>query len=118
MCFNHITQIKAALGVSGVVSKESVLLVRGNKDTQGGQIDLLIDRADNVLNLCEMKFYKKKYALTQDDRFDFEDRIDLLSRMTKSKKNIHFTLVTTVGLMFNEHSGVVQKVVTLEELFR
>lgn len=118
VCFNHIPQIKAALGVSGVVSKESVLLVRGNKDTQGGQIDLLIDRADNVLNLCEMKFYKKKYALTQDDRFDFEDRIDLLSRMTKSKKNIHFTLVTTVGLMFNEHSGVVQKVVTLEELFR
>ena len=118
VCFNHIAQIKAALGVSGVVSKESTLLVRGTKDTQGGQIDLLIDRADNVLNLCEMKFYKKAYALTQEDRFEFEDRIDLLARITKSRKNIHFTLVTTIGLAFNEHSGVVQKVVTLEDLFK
>lgn len=79
---------------------------------------MLIDRADNVLNLCEMKFYKKAYALTQEDRFDFEDRIDLLARITKSRKNIHFTLVTTIGLAFNEHSGVVQKVVTLEDLFK
>lgn len=45
-----------------VVSKESALLMRGDKDGRGGQIDLLIDRADNVLNLCEMKFYKKPYV--------------------------------------------------------
>ena len=118
VCFNHIPQIKAALGVSGVVSKESALLVRGDKDSQGGQIDLLIDRADNVLNLCEMKFYKKPYSVSQQDLFDFEDRIELLATITKSKKNIHFTLVTTFGLKHNEHSGVVQKVVTLEDLFR
>ena len=118
VCFNHIAQIKAALGVSGVVSKESALLVRGDKDTQGGQIDLLIDRADNVLNLCEMKFYKNKYSVSQKDRFDFENRIDLLSKITKSKKNIHFTLVTTFGMTFNEHSSVVQKVITLADLFK
>ena len=118
VCFNHLSQIKAALGVSGVVSKESALLVRGDKDSQGGQIDLLIDRADNVLNLCEMKFYKKPYSVSQQDRFEFEDRIDLLAQITKSKKNIHFTLVTTFGLKHGEHSGVVQKVVTLENLFR
>ena len=118
VCFNHLSQIKAALGVSGVVSKESALLVRGDKDSQGGQIDLLIDRADNVLNLCEMKFYKKPYSVSQQDRFEFEDRIDLLAKITKSKKNIHFTLVTTFGLKHSEHYGVVQKVVTLEDLFR
>ena len=118
VCFNHIAQIKRALGVSGVASRESALLVKGTKDLQGGQIDLLIDRADNVLNLCEMKFYKKEFSVTQSDRFDFEERIELLNRLTKSKKNIHFTLVTTVGLAYNEHSGVVQKVVTLEDLFK
>ncbi|MBQ6771796.1 MAG: AAA family ATPase [Bacteroidales bacterium] len=118
VCFNHIAQIKAALGVSGVVSRESALLVHGDNDNPGGQIDLLIDRADNVLNLCEMKFYKKPFVLSQQDRFDFEDRVDLLGRITKPKKNIHFTLVTTFGLKHSEHSGVVQKVVTLEDLFR
>ena len=118
VCFNHIDQIKMALGVSGVVSKESALLVKGSKEQQGGQMDLLIDRADNVLNLCEMKFYKKEFTVTQSDRFAFEDRIELLNRLTHSKKNIHFTLVTTIGLVYNEHFGVVQKVVTLQDLFR
>ena len=118
VCFNHIDQIKMALGVSGVVSKESALLVKGSKEQQGGQMDLLINRADNVLNLCEMKFYKKEFTVTQSDRFAFEDRIELLNRLTHSKKNIHFTLVTTIGLAYNEHFGVVQKVVTLQDLFR
>ena len=81
-------------------------------------MDLLIDRSDNVLNLCEMKFYKKEFTVTQSDRFAFEDRIELLNRLTHSKKNIHFTLVTTFGLAYNEHFGVVQKVVTLQDLFR
>ena len=116
VCMWHERQIKSALGIAGVST--TVCAWRSSKRNGGAQIDLLIDRADNVLNLCEMKFYKKAYALTQEDRFDFEDRIDLLARITKSRKNIHFTLVTTIGLAFNEHSGVVQKVVTLEDLFK
>lgn len=118
VCFNHISQIKSALGISGVVSRESALLVKGDENTQGAQIDLIIDRDDNVLNLCEMKFYKKDFTITQSDYSNFENKIDVLSRITQSKKNIHFTLVTTKGVAYNEYSGIVQKIVTLDDLFK
>ena len=118
VCMNHIKQIKTALGVSGVVSKESVLLIQGDKTMRGAQIDLIIDRNDNVLNLCEMKFYKKEYALTQSDYFDFEEKIEFLAKHTSPNKNIHFTMVTTQALVHNEYFGIVQKIVTLNDLFK
>ena len=85
---------------------------------RGAQIDLIIDRNDNVLNLCEMKFYKKEYALTQSDYFDFEEKIEFLAKHTNPNKNIHFTMVTTQALVHNEYSGIVQKIVTLNDLFK
>ena len=118
VCFNHIKQIKAALGVSGVLSRESALIVSGDEKTRGAQIDMVIDRDDNVLNLCEMKFCKDDYTITQSDWFNFQNKIETLGRITKWKKNIHFTLVTTQGLARNEHFGIVQKMVTLNDLFK
>ena len=118
VCFNHIPQIKAALGVSGVVTQTSTLLSKGDQKHSGAQIDLLINRADNVINLCEIKFYNRPYTISRQERMSFEYKIDLLNELTKNKKNIHFTLIASEGLTANENSSVVQKVITLHDLFR
>lgn len=86
--------------------------------SRGAQIDMLIDRADKVINVCEMRFWSQPYAMTAKDEADIERRVEALTRETGTDKNVIVTLVTTKGLERNEHAECVQRVVTLGELFR
>ena len=64
MCFQHVPQIKKALGISGVVTNVYAWRIGPTADGEAGaQIDMLIDRADNMVNLCEMKFSKNEYTV-------------------------------------------------------
>ena len=117
VCFEHVGQIKRALGVENVASKESAWIVRGDNDHGGTQIDMLIVRDDRVVNLCEMKFLSKEYEPTADDEMKLRARIATLQEQLSFKQVVHLTLVTTVNLKHNAHSGVIQQVVTLGALF-
>lgn len=127
LCLNHEEQIRAALGVSGVSAEvfswfskavETVDPKTGKKvKSRGAQIDMLIDRADKVINVCEMKFWSTLYSMSAKDEADIERRVSALRHETGTDKNVIVTLVTTKGLVRNEHSEGVQKVVVLEELF-
>lgn len=117
VCFNHVDQIKMALNVGGVASKESAWIVRGNGDQSGAQMDMLIDRADRVVNLCEMKFLSKEFEPTVEDEMKFRSRIATLQEHLSFKQTVHMTLVTTVGLKANAHSSVIQQTVTINQLF-
>ena len=65
VCLQHVRQIKTALQIAGVASSESALVVKGQGENDGMQIDLLIDRADDVVNACEMKFNKTAISITK-----------------------------------------------------
>ncbi len=117
VCFNHVSQIKRALGVENVVSSESAWIVRGDEDHKGAQIDMLIVRDDRVVNLCEMKFLSKEYDPKADDETKLRARIATLQEHLSPKQTIHLTLVTTVGLKHNAHSGIFQQTVTIGSLF-
>lgn len=115
LCLNHSEQIKAALGISGVTA--NVCSWFGKGANRSAQIDLLIDRADNTVNICEMKFYNNPYALSARDEDDFERKIATFLESTSTDKNVIFTMITVKGIVQNEHSGCVQKEVRLEEMF-
>lgn len=117
VCFTHIPCIKKALGVEGVASTESSWIVKGDEDKTGAQIDMLIIRDDRVVNLCEMKFLSKEYEPKSDDELLLRGRIVTLQERLSFKQTIHLTLVTTIGLRQNAHSGIFQKVVTMGDLF-
>ncbi len=116
VCFNHVDQIKAALGVAGVASTSSAWSKRPD-DRAGAQIDLLISRADNVINMCEIKFYGGDYVVGKDYYRVILGRQELLAGMVSPKISVHSTLVTTFGLADNEYSGAFPNVVTLDDLF-
>lgn len=118
VCLQHITQIKAALGVQGVASQESSWVVSGDEGEEGTQIDLLINRADRIINLCEMKFYNDEYKVDKSYFMKMNRRVNLLTEHIPRKTVIHTTLITTFGLTYNEYSGVFQKVVTIEDFFK
>lgn len=117
VCFGHIHQIKRALGVENVVSSESAWVVRGDEEHTGAQIDMLIVRNDRVVNLCEMKFLSKEYEPQADDELKLRARIATLQEHLSFKQAVHLTLVTSVGLKRNAHSGIFQQVVTMDSLF-
>ncbi|MCR4590152.1 MAG: AAA family ATPase [Lachnospiraceae bacterium] len=115
VCFIHIPQIKAALGISGVESSEYSW--KSKKKKGGAQIDLLIDRRDDVINLCEMKCTDKAYEVTADYRENLINKVASFTEEVNSKKSVHITLITSNGYKHNEYSDVVQNEVGPESLF-
>ena len=116
LCFVHIAQIKKALGINGVSTTESAWSKRPD-DTEGTQIDLIIERKDNVVNMCECKFYGDEFLVDGDYYRKLMRRQDLFSKQLPRKMAIHNTLITTYGLAYNEYSGVFSNVITLDDLF-
>ena len=116
VCFNHVDQIKAALGVSGVVTTTSAWSKRAD-DEGGTQIDLLLTRADNVVNMCEMKYYGGDFAVDGSYYKTLLRRQEMLAAAIPPKAVVHSTLVTTFGLTRNEYSGAFTNVVTMDDLF-
>lgn len=111
LCLHHIRQIKRKLGISGVQS--DVCAWKGD----GGQIDLVIDRRDQTINLCEMKFSKNEFEITKQYDEHLRERAEGFRSATKTRKALHQTFVTTYGVKRNMYSGNVQSEIVLDDLF-
>lgn len=118
LCWQHVGQIKQALGIAGVGSTISAWGIKGTDETEGAQIDLIIARNDNVVNLCEMKFVGGSYIIDKEEEVKLRNRIEALKSSLSSKQTVHLTMVTTYGISYGKHSGVVQKQITLDDLFQ
>ena len=117
VCFSHQEQIKRALGIQGVHTEIYPWRFISEGETPGAQIDMLIDRADRVVNVCEMKFVQGEFSIDKDYDEKLRNKIVAVTEHTGSRKNPQMTLVTTYGLKKGIYSGRIQKVVTLDDLF-
>ena len=118
VCFVHQQQVKRALGIDGVQAEIYPWHALGDASNSGAQIDMLIDRADRVINLCEMKFTQSDFTISKDYDERLRKKLSVLLEMTEGKRNVQVTLVTTFGLKSNMYSNRVQRVVTLKDLFQ
>jgi predicted AAA+ superfamily ATPase len=117
VCWQHCLQIKKALEIGGVKTKLSAWSVKGDDDGAGAQIDMLIERADHVVNLCEMKFVGGEYLIAKDEELKLRHRIEALQETLPPAQVIHLTFITTYGVAYGKHSGIVQRSVTIDDLF-
>lgn len=119
VCMDHIGQIKKKLGISGVLTDINSLYCKADPDKGifGSQIDLLIARKDQVINLCEMKYSSTEYIVSKSDSQSFSRKIHDLVQITGTKYAIFPTLITTFGMVENSWSGEIQSVVTMDDLF-
>lgn len=118
LCWNHIKQIKYALGIPAVHTEEFSWRAEGLEDNRGAQIDLMIRRADRIFNLCEIKFSIAPYSFTKDEDENLRNKISVFKRITNCNEPIMPVLITTFGLSANKHCGLIQKTITLDDLFR
>ncbi len=125
VCLWHVPQIKQALGIAGVTSRVYSWTYRPknqqnetDEKEEGAQIDLLIDRNDKVINLCEMKYAESDFLMSATEEKRIRHRRSKFVEVTNTRKAVHITLVTTYGLKRTSHAGIVQQVVTLDDLFK
>ena len=115
ICFNHIAEIKEALGIRGISTNVFPYIVNG--DSESAQIDIIIERADNFVNLCEAKFYGDDFIQTKKENDALRKKTNAIVPLIPKKASIHPILITTFGLTYNEYSGDYEQVVTLDDLF-
>ena len=127
LCLNHHKQIEQALGIAVISTKvyswtapqtAERLRVGASAGIEQAQIDLIIKRADKVINVCEMKFYDGDYVMKKKDHDDIERRVRAFRATNEIRQAIHPVLVTTYGLANNQYSHIFQNVVTLKDLFK
>ncbi|MGM9846469.1 MAG: ATP-binding protein [Muribaculaceae bacterium] len=111
----HTKQIKKALGISGV--RTYSYSWRSKKSEKGAQIDMLIDRNDDTINICEIKFSQTSYEITAEYSQSLLEKISVFQKETGTNKSIILTLITTFGIKQNKHSDVAQSIVVLDDLF-
>ncbi|MEL6866288.1 MAG: ATP-binding protein [Bacteroidota bacterium] len=118
ICWKHTEQIKKALGIRGVYSITSSFYKVGRGDEPGAQIDLLIDRNDQIINLIEAKFYNTAFTLNKDYANRLREKLRIFQETTKTKKQLFLTLITTFGLKANKHSlDLIQSDLEMDILF-
>lgn len=118
VCLAHIRQIKNKLGISGILSGVASWKSKKTEDgNKGAQIDLLIDRNDNVINICEMKYSKDEFVIDKKYDEELRNKAGVFRRETGTNKAVHITMVTTFGVKRNMYSGNIQSQVTSEDLF-
>ena len=116
ICMKHVEQVKKALGISGIHSEDASWFSKGK--ASGAQVDLLIDRDDNVITLCEMKFHGGPFSIDKKYARDLAGKIEVFRRKTATSKNIMLTFITTYGLLGNAYSTqMVQSEMTMDALF-
>lgn len=115
VCILHINQIKKALGISGIASDVCSWSTRGGN--KGAQIDLIINRTDNVIDLCEMKYSDSLYELTKNYIEWLKERRDLFKKETRTTKTLHLTMITSQGLANGKYTSQIQSLVTMDDLF-
>lgn len=117
-CFKHINQIKKALGISGIISNEYSWVQKGTGTEKGTQLDFIIDRNDNCINLLELKYYDTEFEVTQNYAQQLIEKASVFKVKNRIKKNVFITLLTVNGVKMNEHYlGAVTNQLLVDVLF-
>ena len=119
ICLKHIEEIKKALNIGAVYTEESPWrLIPKEKNEKGIQIDLLIDRQDHCINICEMKFYSDKFTIDKQYAEQLRHKSSLFKQYSGTQKSIFITAVTTYGVADGIYKrGLIQNEVTMDAFF-
>ncbi len=122
LCMHHITQIKQKLGINGILTnacswQTKPLIDKDGTSWKGTQIDLLLERADHTINVCEMKYSKGEYVITESYDRHLHERIDTFRHHTGTTDALPVVFVTSFGLKKNTYSSNYHLEVTINDLF-
>lgn len=119
LCRCHLQQIKHGLGISGIstITSSWKFLPKADSEESGTQIDMVIERVDKLLHICEMKFCERKFAIDKSYAEIISKRSEIFKEKTKTKCAVVNTIVTPKGLTDSRYNWLIHSVVTADDLF-
>ncbi len=118
LCIKHHEAIKFELGIQGVYVEVSSFYSKENGQNDGIQIDMILNRADNVINLCEIKYCLDDFQMTDQYAETLRKRRETFRRISKTKKTLFNTIITTYGVQNSKNSSsVIDNIITMDKLF-
>ena len=115
VCYAHIEQIKKALGIDKIATE--FYCWRYQDDENGAQVDLIIERADRVFNVCEIKYSDHEYSLQKGEDLKIRNRVGTFKEEIAKRHTAMPTLITTFGLKQNSYASAIPVIVSLDDLF-
>ena len=115
VCLAHLPQIKRRLGIAGILTNTASW--RSNEADNGAQIDLVIERKDKIINLCEMKYAQEQFVIDKKLEENLRNKRAAFRYETKNNNALHLTMITTYGVKHNEYWNSIQSEVTMNDLF-
>ena len=118
LCFKHVLNIKKALKIDGIISNEYSWVYKGKDNQEGVQIDFIIDRSDNCINILELKFYDVLFEMTKKYADEMQHKVSVFKEKTKTRKSVFTTLLTANGVKKNEYYlSAITNELKIEDLF-
>lgn len=118
ICLKHVTALKKGLGISGIYSTSSSYYKKGTAFNKGIQIDLLIDRNDKVINICEIKFYQEPFSISKSYTEKLRLKMGIFKQTTGTRKHLILTFISAFGVQNNAQSASLNiQSLTLDHLF-
>ena len=117
VCFWHVSEIKTRLGISGIEADVYSWQGRVDEGSEKVQIDLLIDRADGVVDVCEIKYSDEPYEMKKGENENIARRVSAFRELAHQKKSVRTVLIASSGLKPGKYNGNIMAVVTCEDLF-
>ncbi len=118
ICWDHIDQIKTGLGISGVMTEHFTWNKRGDDSGKGAEIDMIIDRKDRIISLCEIKFYGSRFEINKDYDQNLRNKLEVFRETTKTAKTLQIVMVTTYGLTKGKYNGLITRDIKMDHLFQ
>ena len=118
VCMKHINKIMTALNIASVYTESSSFFYKAGSTTKGAPIDLLTDRNDVIINICDAKFYDKAFTVPKSYADELRNKMLVFQKKTNIKKTLFITIISIDGVVQNIHCvGFVQQQATIENLF-
>jgi hypothetical protein len=106
------------LGIAGVYATASSYIKKGVDGEPGIQFDLLIDRNDHVITICELKFYGAEFTIDKATAMAYRNKLATFKEATQTRKQIFLAMITTFGVKQNQYSlGLIDASLTMDDLF-
>jgi uncharacterized protein len=115
-CFKHVDKIKKALGIAGIITEQYSYNIKSTTKNSGGQIDLIIDRNDQCINLCEIKYYDKPFVISKVYEALLKQRLQNFKWETGTKKTVFCTFITKTGIKNN--TTLIDNEILLEDFYK
>ncbi len=117
LCFNNVDKIKSALGISGVKTQCYPWYNSEDKKDERVHIDMIIERADMITNLCEMKYTNNPFVIDASYEQRLLKKRDAYKEKTGTSQALKIVMIAAKGLSGTTHTSYIADVITLDDLF-